>query len=1188
MKKFLLTVIFILILSCAGFALFLKSQYAKDLVMERISSVFKEQTGWGIEMQGLNVAFPLVLHAEKILLKDKDTPCVLIQDITIELSVQDLWSRAYIFNRIQAQKISVFQIPAAKKAAPSKPITAANQNPSFIELFLFPIKIGNFQIAHLDIDPSLISQPDIRQAFIKSGPISIKGALAAIPRSHLASIELSCYAVNNPEAETHFFAICREIDDLIAGQVSFQESSQGVLNQLLKYKHPYGISGLLHFSTSLSSWNGDFEFNYTRQDPALPEILLIGKEGGIKGTVTYTPDSLLKVESFEAKSDQASIQGTFSIDPAGYIDNTSFHAGINEKNEYPIKGDIALDGTLKGTIEDLYASLHIRSPSVKYQEAVFTDFSGLLSCHRINDRADLQLEADTIFAEQSIHIFANANQLDNDIWNLSSIKVQSPFATLVGDFYLSSALMLEGTFEANIEDLSSLKVMAGQRSLFGDAIIKGKLYATSLVERVIQKQQAEILLETKGIKADQFRIGPSAATINVENVWEQPSGKLTFDINQISSNGLQLASLHGYTLVDFTYNMWPFHLSAKNPSVDLDLESKGQWRAVKDHLIVNVDQLDGSFQKKAVRLEDPVSIWLEPDIIDTSPIFITHGTGALYLSLDYNPQNLHLTTRLHQIPIEMLPNFTASVPLSGMMNADIYLYGPPHLLGGQIHLLFQGVKIQEEIFAEFPPIEGEVIVSMLESGLEGSMNVNGLTKNPIQMNLKLPISFALSPMKLNMDMDHPISAHLEGGGEIAPILQLFLTDMTILKDQTQLALDISGTLSDPQVSGNVIIQDGSFELLNSRTVFDHVQARIEGKGKNIILSEFSAQDTKGGNIFAKGSLELDRTKKFPFDFTFNIQKSPLLRMDFAKGTLSGVLHYAGNMEDSLVSGKLNVDTIQVKIPEQIPALTESVDVIYINQPRSEKTPVYYSKKERKRPIRLDVAFEIPGTGQIKGKDLNSQWSGNLSLTGTNEVPLWNGDLTVDYGVYNFNGKIFDINQGTINFAGDIEKKTTLYVIASRDLGEITAEVIIKGPVKSPLIAFRSNPPMTQREILSWLLFNRGISDITPFQGAQLTQSISDLNQNQKGPDLLTKLRNTTGLDRIDISRDRNSESNEMSLQVGKYISKGVFVTLNKSFGAEANRVGIEANLGHEIKVEASISDGEESDSQILLKWKHDY
>jgi len=244
------------------------------------------------------------------------------------------------------------------------------------------------------------------------------------------------------------------------------------------------------------------------------------------------------------------------------------------------------------------------------------------------------------------------------------------------------------------------------------------------------------------------------------------------------------------------------------------------------------------------------------------------------------------------------------------------------------------------------------------------------------------------------------------------------------------------------------------------------------------------------------------------------------------------------------------------------------------------------RKKNNWPLVLNLQIEAPNKIFIKGSGFASEWKGSVLLSGDSKAFLVNGDLSIINGTYLFQGKEFQIKEGKISFAGDPEKKTTLYLIASKQIDDINAEIILRGPLKDPAIAFRSNPPLSQSEILSWILFNRGLSDISSFQGRQLNQSIKNLKNDNEEPDVLTKIRNQIGIDRIDISRDEYGEENEVSVQVGKYIYQGVYVSVNKSITAETNRLAIEANLINHFKLQAEV--GDDSAGQLLLKWKKDY
>jgi len=297
---------------------------------------------------------------------------------------------------------------------------------------------------------------------------------------------------------------------------------------------------------------------------------------------------------------------------------------------------------------------------------------------------------------------------------------------------------------------------------------------------------------------------------------------------------------------------------------------------------------------------------------------------------------------------------------------------------------------------------------------------------------------------------------------------------------------------------------------------------------------------------------------------------------------SGNLQLISNASPVALTGSLTIEEARLKIPDRKQDPIDTVQVTYVNA--SETDPPQLPQSESEWPLSLKIACAIPATLKIEGADLSSSWKGDLTIEGTPQNLSVFGQLKVDQGSFQFNGKPFEIKQGTVTFEGDPDKKTTLYVTATRTFDAVKVDLILKGTPKNPQISFRSNPPLPQREILSWILFDRGTQEISPFQGRQLNETITDLDsQRSEGLDLLTKLRKTLGIDRFEISKDERSENSQMSVQVGKYLSDNLYISINKS---DVSRLAIEAALTDKIKMEADI--GDDAEGRFLIKWKRDY
>lgn len=474
-------------------------------------------------------------------------------------------------------------------------------------------------------------------------------------------------------------------------------------------------------------------------------------------------------------------------------------------------------------------------------------------------------------------------------------------------------------------------------------------------------------------------------------------------------------------------------------------------------------------------------------------------------------------------------------------------------------------------------------------GMEGSFDKEGLLRGqivipylyPIEYSVNLPLTYSLMPFKYSVDEQKPLEGFLSTKGEIITFLQFFFDDSILLSGLAEANVKLAGTLYDPKINGECRIVNGSFEIPEIGTMLRNVNARFESNGTHIILSELHAKDRSGGILTGKG--EADLLDGLPFKIDMFLDNILILNQDYAMAIVKGDLTLKGNKSGGTLKGTLQSTSAKIAIPEQTPSLMNHVEVTYINLPPNTRPPQALPKRDSSWPLAMDIGITIPKNLTITGHDLASEWKGDFSIQGTAKNPLFDGEVKVVNGSYLFNGKPFEINQGTITLAGELEKKTSLYVIASKDLGKIRADAILKGPIKNPTVTFRSNPPLPQREIISWILFDRGTSEISTFEGSQLTESISNLDSNHQGPDVLTKLRTALGIDRLDISRNPNASDNGVNLQLGKYISKGVLISISKS---DVNRLAIEAALTPRIKMQAQV--GDDSEGQVLIKWKRDY
>lgn len=617
--------------------------------------------------------------------------------------------------------------------------------------------------------------------------------------------------------------------------------------------------------------------------------------------------------------------------------------------------------------------------------------------------------------------------------------------------------------------------------------------------------------------------------------------------------------------------------------IPLAIHSSGTCAASNNGTRLSIHSCSGTFDALSFDLLQPITLSEHQEKWTATPLKLKIGDGELALA--YAEEKIQGALRIENLPLTSIPFHLIGLPsLNGMLSLEASLTGPLSTPQLQLVMHTYDMTSANDVFSKLGPANGELTLSLENQHLAVQGHYFPSHHFPIDFDLQFPVAFGLSPFTFTIPSQAPLSGNIKADFEVAPLLYSLLDKPTTFSGHAAASVQLSGTYSQPEFLGGCRLTNGAYEIPEIGVSLTDLSANIEANGTRLQIKDLQAVDGKGGNVTGTGYYLIEPAQRYPFALELDLKGTALLNQDYVQIVCNGPLTFSGDLDRGKLQGQLQASTATIAIPDRSYAARNVVDVTYNNIPQHLPSPQSLNLQQTSPwPLDLNIHLQFPRSLSITGRDLSSTWRGEVDVQGTAKEPLLFGELKVSDGEYLFNGNPFDINQGTITFAGDIDKKTTLYVIAGKDLDKVKVNVIAKGAIKNPEISFRSNPPLPQREILSWILFNRGTSEISSFQGAQLSESITNLSTNQQGPDVLSKIRSTLGIDRFEISRNPNSGNNDVNIQIGKYISDNFLISVIKS---DVSQVAIEATLTDTVKVQAQV--GEDAQGQLLLKWKRDY
>jgi translocation and assembly module TamB len=178
-----------------------------------------------------------------------------------------------------------------------------------------------------------------------------------------------------------------------------------------------------------------------------------------------------------------------------------------------------------------------------------------------------------------------------------------------------------------------------------------------------------------------------------------------------------------------------------------------------------------------------------------------------------------------------------------------------------------------------------------------------------------------------------------------------------------------------------------------------------------------------------------------------------------------------------------------------------------------------------------------------------------------------------------------LTNGTLTFGGISPPSPTLDFSAKYERSDITALIRLSGSLTSLDVLMDSEPPLPADEILSRLLFNRGVANVSPIQALQLGQALNAMVGSRSPFDVAERTRRILRVDQLDI-RQSEEENGGGAVSIGKYLTDNVYVEIEKGVGTEGGRILSEVEITPNLTFESET--GTDAHVGVGLNWKWDY
>lgn len=428
---------------------------------------------------------------------------------------------------------------------------------------------------------------------------------------------------------------------------------------------------------------------------------------------------------------------------------------------------------------------------------------------------------------------------------------------------------------------------------------------------------------------------------------------------------------------------------------------------------------------------------------------------------------------------------------------------------------------------------------------------------------------AANPFLRTRSVEGPLSFDLRLNG--APALQSL---------SGRIALS-NGRLSEPRFGLSISDLDATADIANGRIMVD-VSGGVENGGRV----------TVSGPVTLTGDRAVDMTVRL----ADVVLRDPNLYETRANGTITVNGSMVGGL---LVAGRVDVGTTEIRIPstglggaKAIPNIKHLGERPPQRQTRAKAGLLEFPSEASRdagmstppatsgdKPPRFDLVISAPDQVFIRGRGVDAEMGGEIRLTGTAHQPIPVGQFELIRGRVDLLGKRFNLTEGLIELQGSLIP--VIRLVAQTEQDGIITRIIIDGEAQDPDITFESSPDMPQEEVLSQLLFGRGLDNISALQAAQLASAVATL-AGRGGDGIIGRLRASTGLDDLDLTTD---DQGKVSVRAGKYLTNNLYTDVQVGDGGTTQ---INLNLDVTKSLTARGTVGSDGDSKIGLFYERDY
>lgn len=1157
------------------FVVAVESSYGRHKILSLFTSGLSD-SGWNIQFKESELTLPDKIALRGVSLTSPQGDTAAIDSIDAQISLLRLLRREIAFTQFSADHIRWSMAPRDQSIAqPSLNKTAPTGIPfalRFFEIHLTDICWPNNAYPCVDLSGALKIGRYNRTAYLN---------LSAHLRD-LRSAHAMLTATVRPDQSTKI-ALNLKMPSLAPLSPLLPSSMQGACSLLLFANGSWdAFAALLFGGRATHALHGQLAASIQIDDFEGTSIAKKALTGpwSVKSSIEYTPEKNWRLFNLAANNDKLSTDGRLQFDSNGTIKESSLQFTVSDVRA---SGLAPIDGALTAILEmdqPHRAALTISSPQLKWDGIALTQATLTLQAEQLNDHWTGHLAMNAEAFGQKWTGSSDLLWREENSFRLDNLALDSHLGHFDGDLEIFPNRSLQGEIHSQITSLHDFNL-----PIYGalDAVMRWKIAE----EKGQPLQSLEIDATGTDLFYKSLSVEKAFLYADLTGSWEHPAGHAYLEMQTAKWENMFLTTASIET--SSAESNWPFQIHTNGDwTGPFNLDLDGFWIYRAPLLSLDLQDFSGSLFSRSIRLSSPISIEMGPDQLRIKDVEIAVGSANFKASVDHARDHTDAKLLLDHFPIDFLSLNPLNLSINGSIDLAAEMSATPASTTGSLNAKIIDATIESIGDATPIALQSHIAARLADNRLAFDADFQTRETPSVRLSGDLPMRFGIAPFAIDLPENKKITAALTFDGQIEELLDFFDFGPHRLEGTGRCDLHLSGDWLHPELSGFCRFENGRYENYYTGLQLKNISADIAGQGPSLILQTLTAQDAENkGSFSLTGDVKALSKEKFPFHIDGEFSRLNVAEIEWMRVEAGGNIHIVGDIDSASANAEVVILESDLSIPERIPHSLPDLSVKYINVQKPLAIEMMNRPRPKPYPIFLDFHISAPNGVFISGRGLSSEWKGDFQLGGTYTDIEAKGQLDLLLGEFLFSGHAFKLTQGALTFSGRPHEMPQLNVTARMDLQNLAILASLQGPLNAPQLAFQSIPSLPMGSILAHLLFGQNFSEINALQAAQLVNSIASFSEG--GASALENTRRSLGVDRLRIIATPTSDEGGQSiaLQVGKYVTRGILVSVSQGAEEGSTNLSVEVDLANGFIFQAE-SQQEQEQGKFTLKWNLNY